>query len=95
MKQREFKEGGGTPNPFTVSQMPFFRSVISKFCRKNKVSQGISKKSQLKIEIKPQFFVNPPKTIRFRIKRIPTSSGEGLTGFNRSIVECPNVSLFQ
>jgi hypothetical protein len=40
-----FKKGVGDPNPFTVSQMPFFRSVISKVCRKNKVSQGISKKS--------------------------------------------------
>jgi hypothetical protein len=37
------KEGGGTPNPFTVSQMPFFRSFISKICRKNKVSQGIKR----------------------------------------------------
>jgi hypothetical protein len=39
-----FKKGGGTPNLFTVSLMPFFRSFISKVCRKNKVSQGISKK---------------------------------------------------
>jgi drug/metabolite transporter (DMT)-like permease len=38
-----FKEGGGTPNPFTVRQMPFFRSFISKVCQKNKVSDGISK----------------------------------------------------
>jgi len=42
-----FQKGGGTPNPFTVSRMPFFRSLISKVCRKNKVSQGISKKSPL------------------------------------------------
>jgi hypothetical protein len=35
---------GGTPNPFTVSQMTFFRSLISIVCRKNKVSEGISKK---------------------------------------------------
>jgi hypothetical protein len=40
----EIKKGGGTPNPFTVSQMPFFRSFTSKICRKNKVSQGINKK---------------------------------------------------
>jgi 3-oxoacyl-[acyl-carrier-protein] synthase II len=39
-----FKKGIGTPNPFTVSQMPFFRSFISKVCRKNKVSEGIKKK---------------------------------------------------
>ena len=39
-----FKKGGGTPNLFTVSQMPFFRSFISKVCQKNKVSEGISKK---------------------------------------------------
>jgi hypothetical protein len=51
------------------------------------------KVSQLKIEIKPQFFINPPKTIRFVIKGFP-SSGEDLTGFNRSIVERPNASLF-
>jgi NAD(P)-dependent dehydrogenase (short-subunit alcohol dehydrogenase family) len=37
--------GVGDPNPFTVSQMPFFRSFISKVCRKNKGSEGISKKS--------------------------------------------------
>jgi hypothetical protein len=42
-----FQKGGGTPNPFTVSQMPFFRGVISKVCRKNKVSEGISKKAPL------------------------------------------------
>ncbi len=57
------------------------------------MKQSEFKVSQLKIEIKPQFFVNPPKTIRFEIKGFP-SSGEDLTGFNRSIVECPNVSLF-
>jgi hypothetical protein len=39
-----FKKGGGTPNPFTVSLMTFFRGFISKVCRKNKVSEGISKK---------------------------------------------------
>ena len=50
--------------------------------------------SQLKIEIKPQFFVNPPETILFPIKGSPFS-GEDLTGFNRSIVEFSNVSLFQ
>jgi drug/metabolite transporter (DMT)-like permease len=38
-----FKEGVGDPNPFTVRQMPFFRSFISKVCRKNKVPGGISK----------------------------------------------------
>ena len=38
------KKGIGDPNPFTVSQMPFFRGFISKFCGKNKVSEGISKK---------------------------------------------------
>ncbi|MFC2146727.1 S41 family peptidase [Acidobacteriota bacterium] len=43
-KLKFIKKGGGTPNPFTVSQMPFFRSFISKVCRKNKVSLGISKK---------------------------------------------------
>jgi len=42
-----FKKGGGTPNLFTVSLMPFFRSFISKVCRKNKVSEGISKNSPL------------------------------------------------
>ena len=42
-----FKKGVGDPNPFTASQKPFFRCVISKVCRKNKVSQGISKKSPL------------------------------------------------
>lgn len=51
------------------------------------------KKSPLKIEIMPQFFVNPPKIIRFVIKGFP-SSGEGLPLFNRSIVERPNASLF-
>ena len=45
-----YKKGVGDPNPFTVSQMPFFRSFISKVCRKNKVSQGISKKSPLAAE---------------------------------------------
>jgi hypothetical protein len=39
-----FKKGVGDPNLFTVSQMPYFRAFISKVCRKNKVSQGISKK---------------------------------------------------
>jgi hypothetical protein len=39
-----FKKGVGDPNPFTVSQMPFFRSFISKVWRKNKVLEGISKK---------------------------------------------------
>jgi hypothetical protein len=39
-----FKKGVGDPNPFTVSQMTFFRTFSSKVCRKNKVSQGISKK---------------------------------------------------
>ncbi len=39
-----FKKGGGTPDPFTVSLMPFFRGFISKVCRKNKVSEGIGKK---------------------------------------------------
>jgi hypothetical protein len=43
-KLKFIKKGVGDPNPFTVSQMPFFRSFISKVCRKNKVSQGISKK---------------------------------------------------
>jgi membrane-bound lytic murein transglycosylase A len=38
-----FQKGGGTPNPFTVSLMPFFRGFISKVCRKNEVSQGIFK----------------------------------------------------
>jgi hypothetical protein len=42
---RFFQKGGGTPNLFTVSQMPFFRGLISKVCRNNKVSQGINKKS--------------------------------------------------
>ena len=32
------KKGVGDPNLFTVSQMPFFRSFISKVCRKSKVS---------------------------------------------------------
>jgi hypothetical protein len=45
-----FKKGGGTPNQFTVSQMPFFRGAISKGCRKNKVSQGISKQRSLVAE---------------------------------------------
>jgi hypothetical protein len=39
-----FKKEVVNPNPFTVSQTPFFRSLISKVCRKNKVSEGISKK---------------------------------------------------
>ena len=39
-----YKKGGGTPNPFTVRQMPFFPGFNSKVCRKNKVSEGISKK---------------------------------------------------
>jgi len=39
-----FKKGVGDPTPFTVRQMPFFRSFISKVCRKNKVSEGINKK---------------------------------------------------
>jgi hypothetical protein len=42
-----FKKGGGTPNPFTVRQMPFFRGIISKVCFFCKVSEGISKKSPL------------------------------------------------
>jgi hypothetical protein len=42
-----FKKGGGTPNLFTVRLMPFFRGFISKVCRKNKVSEGNSKKSPL------------------------------------------------
>jgi hypothetical protein len=42
-----FKKEVGDPNLFTVSQMPFFRGFISKVCRKNKVSEGISKKSPL------------------------------------------------
>jgi hypothetical protein len=41
---RFFKKGGGTPNPYTVSQMQFFKGVFSKVCRKSKVSEGISKK---------------------------------------------------
>jgi glycosyltransferase involved in cell wall biosynthesis len=40
---RIFK-GVGDPAPFTVSQMPFFRCVISKVCRKNKVSRSIFKR---------------------------------------------------
>jgi drug/metabolite transporter (DMT)-like permease len=46
-----FKEGGGTPNPFTVRQMPFFRSFISKVCQKNKVSDGISKEKIKRLDI--------------------------------------------
>jgi hypothetical protein len=42
---RFFKKGGGTPNPYTVSLMPFFIGFISKVCRKKKVSEGISKKN--------------------------------------------------
>ncbi len=42
-RQRLNKEGVGDPTRFTVSQMPFIRSFISKVCRKNKVSEGISK----------------------------------------------------
>jgi hypothetical protein len=42
-----YQNGGGTPNPFTVSQMPFFRSFISKVCRINKVSEGINKMEAL------------------------------------------------
>ena len=46
-----FKEGVGDPNPFTVRQMPFFRSFISKVCRKNKVSDGISKEKIKRLDI--------------------------------------------
>jgi DNA-binding MarR family transcriptional regulator len=42
---RFFQKGDGIPNLFTVSQMALFRGFISKVCRKNKVSQGISEKS--------------------------------------------------
>jgi hypothetical protein len=45
---RFFQKGVGDPNLFTVSQTPFFRSLISKVCQKNKVSEGISKKSPVK-----------------------------------------------
>ncbi|MGD2087456.1 MAG: hypothetical protein PVH61_14825 [Candidatus Aminicenantes bacterium] len=38
------KKGVGDPNPFTVSQMPCFRSFISKVWRKKKVPEGIRKK---------------------------------------------------
>ena len=41
------KRGVGDPNPFTVRQMPFFRSFIPKVCRKNKVSEGISKRMEV------------------------------------------------
>jgi len=47
-----YKKGVGDPNPFTVRQKPFFRSFISKVCRKNKVSEGISKEF-LRIKAKP------------------------------------------
>jgi aspartate kinase/aspartokinase/homoserine dehydrogenase 1 len=40
--------GVGDPNPFTVSQMPYFRSFISKGCQKNKVSEGSNKKGIIK-----------------------------------------------
>jgi hypothetical protein len=41
---RGFISGVGDPNLFTVSQMPFFRSFISKVCPKSKVSESINKK---------------------------------------------------
>jgi adenosylcobinamide kinase/adenosylcobinamide-phosphate guanylyltransferase len=40
------KKGGGTPDLFTVSQMPYFRGFTSKVCRNNNVSPGISKKER-------------------------------------------------
>jgi len=52
-----FSEGGGTPNPFTVSQMSFFRGVISKACRKNKVSQDIGKKISWPPEANKIYFI--------------------------------------
>jgi hypothetical protein len=39
-----FQKGGGTPNLFTVSLMPFFRDFISKACSFCKLLQDISKK---------------------------------------------------
>jgi hypothetical protein len=39
-----YKKGGGTPNPFTVGLMPFFRGVIPKACFFCKLLQDISKK---------------------------------------------------
>jgi hypothetical protein len=39
------EKGGGTPTPFTVSLMQFFRNVISKVCFFCKLSKGISKES--------------------------------------------------
>jgi hypothetical protein len=50
IKNQHFvKGGGGTPNPFTVSQMPFFRSFISKaffFASFYRIYEGINKKAR-------------------------------------------------
>jgi hypothetical protein len=45
-----FKKGGGTPHPFTVSLMPFFRGGISKPCFFCKLLQDINKKHPLAAE---------------------------------------------
>jgi hypothetical protein len=42
-KKPDEEKGGGTPTPFTVSLMQFFRNVISKVCFFCKLSKGISK----------------------------------------------------
>jgi amino acid adenylation domain-containing protein len=61
-----FKKGGGTPNPFTVSQMPFFRSFISKVCRKNKVSD---------LGASSQKFAEKTKFQKVLVKSVPLAAG--------------------
>jgi hypothetical protein len=56
-KKDPIVKGGGTPNQFTVSLMPFFRGFISKVCRKNKVSEGINKKGKPQITQITQIFL--------------------------------------
>jgi hypothetical protein len=41
---RNYQKGVDDPNRFTVSLMPLFRGFFSKVCRKNEVSEDISKK---------------------------------------------------
>jgi hypothetical protein len=69
-------KGGGTPNLFTVSLMPFFRDFISTVCLKNKVSDGISKKSQLLfLKNYPANTVEDNRFYTFKIdKKIPAGN---------------------
>ncbi len=62
----------GDPDLFTVSQMSFFRSFISKVCRKNKVSEGISKKGGGTPSPVAFNFEKSRSLLRYSLVRVPS-----------------------